>query len=164
MAFYKVSAKYKKSTLEKETWVSNENPHKFFHKTVGWRSGSFIVSLSEDEFEDAKEHSDDDEFFPYECRYSELIGCDDGCWEDFEYSDNFTDEEREVVENAWAENGYDGLEELGYFNSETDIILIGPLELELQEGDDSEYEADETSDSESLGSFTTLAATLAKAK
>jgi ethanolamine utilization protein EutQ (cupin superfamily) len=45
-----------------------------------------------------------------------------------------SEEEREKIENAWDENYFEGMEELGWSNDDTDYILQGPLELSDEDG------------------------------
>ena len=40
-----------------------------------------------------------------------------------------SEEEQEKITEAWEEEFYDGLEELGWSCNDTDYILEGPLEL-----------------------------------
>jgi hypothetical protein len=40
-----------------------------------------------------------------------------------------SDEEREKIENAWDEDFYEGLEQLGWSNDDTEYSLQGPLRL-----------------------------------
>ena len=45
-----------------------------------------------------------------------------------------TEEEQAAIETAWDEDYFDGMEELGWRNDDTDYILQGPLELTDDEG------------------------------
>lgn len=162
MPRYIVSARYKKSTLEVETWAHKKDFNKSFTKEVGWRSGSFKVTMSKDEFEEIPKEDEEAKFYPYFYDESELVSTWDGCWEDFDFSEGtISEEEQEQIKAAWEEENYEGIENLGYQQVETDIILIGPLDFEL---DDDQPEEDEGNDSEEDGSetnsFTTLAPTL----
>jgi hypothetical protein len=40
-----------------------------------------------------------------------------------------SEEEQEEIENAWEEDFFEGMEELGWSNDDTEYILNGPLEL-----------------------------------
>jgi ethanolamine utilization protein EutQ (cupin superfamily) len=45
-----------------------------------------------------------------------------------------TEEEQAEIESAWEENYFEGMEELGWSNNDTDYILQGPLELSDEDG------------------------------
>ena len=45
-----------------------------------------------------------------------------------------TEEEQAEIEAAWEENYFEGMEELGWSNDDTDYILQGPLELSDEDG------------------------------
>lgn len=169
MPLYTVRALNKKSTIEIETWAHEKDFNKSFTKELGWRSGSFKVRMLKDEMEEIPKDSEDNQFYPYSYDDSELIETWDGCWEDFNFSEStITEEEQAQIEGAWQEESYEGLENLGYQQVETDVILVGPLEFELDEDDegDDEEESDVriAPSDEGNNAFTTLAATLAAAK
>jgi ethanolamine utilization protein EutQ (cupin superfamily) len=45
-----------------------------------------------------------------------------------------TEAEQEAIETAWEEDYFDGMEELGWNNDDTEYILQGPLELTDESG------------------------------
>jgi ethanolamine utilization protein EutQ (cupin superfamily) len=45
-----------------------------------------------------------------------------------------TEEEQTEIESAWEEEYFEGMEELGWRNDDTDYILQGPLELSDEDG------------------------------
>jgi hypothetical protein len=53
----------------------------------------------------------------------------DGCWLDIEAGRNATEEDVAAFEQAWEEDSYDGVEELGWSNDDTEYYYNGPLEL-----------------------------------
>ena len=129
MATWNLSPQYKKSAVEKM----------FFYKdgqciTVeqGFRWANFKVEsderpLTDDELknEDGYELGciDNDESW-------EMWDMSDGCWLDIEkVSDSITDEEFAAFEAAWEEDGYSGVEELGWNNDDTEYYYHGPLAL-----------------------------------
>ena len=60
----------------------------------------------------------------------ELDSLDDGCWADWEFPDGMSDEDSKAIEAAWDENWYEGMEELGWSNDDTEYHFYGPLRLE----------------------------------
>lgn len=136
MATYKVSARYKKSTIETEFFVHKEDSTKRFHKELGWRWGSFYVDLTPEEFAEIDPDDEDNEFCPYDYENAELIECIDGCWDEWSFSDNIDEEEQEQLQEAYSENYEEGLEELGYVWADSETVLQGPLDFELVEADE----------------------------
>ena len=53
----------------------------------------------------------------------------DGCLLDVTAGSNATEEDVTAFEQAWEEDGYDGVEELGWSNDDTEYYYYGPLEL-----------------------------------
>jgi len=45
-----------------------------------------------------------------------------------------TEEEQDEIMEAWEENYFEGMEELGWSNDDTEYILLGPLELTDEDG------------------------------
>ena len=60
---------------------------------------------------------------------AELESMDDGCYMDWVWDDEMSDEDRAEVERLWEEDSYSGLEGVGWYNSETEAWLHGPLEI-----------------------------------
>lgn len=133
MATYQVSARYKKSTVETEYWVHREDSRKHMSKELGWRWGEFTVDLSDEDLECIDTEDEAGEFSVYDYENAELVDCTDGCWEDWTYSDAITDEERAAIEEAYCENYEEGVEELGYVLQDTEVVIHGPIDLELIE-------------------------------
>lgn len=54
----------------------------------------------------------------------------DGCWCEIQAeSDSTTDDDVSEFETAWEEESYDGVENLGWRNDDTEYAYYGPLEL-----------------------------------
>jgi hypothetical protein len=64
---------------------------------------------------------------------AELESMWDGCSETFEFPDEIDDEERERLEELWAEESYSGWEGEGWMNDETECWFYGPLEIVKEE-------------------------------
>ena len=64
----------------------------------------------------------------------ELTSLDDGCWADWTFPEDMTEQEQAEIETAWDEDYFDGMEELGWTCDDTEYILQGPLELSDEDG------------------------------
>ena len=129
MAQWTLKTQYKKSAIEKQHWYKDG---KQIVRIEGYRWGTFYCeSDTQPEIDLVNEDgyrigSDDYEW--------ELDNLDDGCYADWEFPEDMSEEEQEKITEAWDEEFYDGLEELGWRCDDTDYILEGPLEL-LDEDD-----------------------------
>lgn len=128
MATWKLSTYYKKSAIERQIWVKDD---KVIIREEGYRWGTFYVQSDERPLTDEElinEHGyelgclDNDECW-------ELDSLDDGCWADAEAGRNCTEEDLEAFEEAWEENSFEGVEELGWSNDDTEFEFQGPLVL-----------------------------------
>jgi hypothetical protein len=129
MATWEITTEYKKSSIERQFWYNGD---KVIIREEGYRWGTFRVEsdtipLTSDELkneDDWYELSviDNDESW-------ELVDLTDGCWADVEKGRNCTDEDLEAFENAWEENYYEGVEELGWTHDDTEFYMSGPLKL-----------------------------------
>ena len=128
MATWKLSTEYKKSSVERQFWRKDD---KCIIREEGYRWGTFYVEsderpLTDDELinEDGYELGciDNDECW-------ELEELNDGCWADTEAGRNCTEEDLEQFNEAWDENSYEGVEELGWYNDDTEFEFQGNLVL-----------------------------------
>ena len=129
MTTWTLKTQHKKSAVEKQYWYKDG---KQIVRTEGYRWGTFYCESDEQPEidlvnEDGYRIGSDD----YEW---ELDSLDDGCYADWEFPEDMSEEEQEKITEAWEEEFYDGLEELGWNCDDTDYILEGPLEL-LDEDD-----------------------------
>lgn len=128
MATWKLSPEWKKSAVERQFWYKDD---KCIIREEGYRWATFYVESDERPLtdrelinEDGYELSiiDNDESWEME----EMI---DGCWADAEAGRNCTEEDLEEFEEAWEENYFEGVEELGWTNDDTEFWYYGSLEL-----------------------------------
>lgn len=116
MTIWKVEPTWKKSLSEIQYWTKDG-------KTIvyeeGWRWGTFYY---ETEGDDPPFIEEGDDLFCIE--NAELIdwSTDDGCWSDYTFQ-GMTEEEEEKLNEYFEENNIYDLEEDGWVNSETEMIL-----------------------------------------
>jgi hypothetical protein len=85
---------------------------------TGWRWGEFTCETEDD---NPPEINDGDDL--YDCGYDvEMQECIDGCWEEHEFT-GFTDEEEEAMIEWLDENSWLDLEEDGWSQGDTEMII-----------------------------------------
>jgi hypothetical protein len=129
MATWTLKTQHKKNAIERQHWYKDG---KEIIREEGYRWGSFYCESDEQPNidlvnDDGYEIGQDE----YEWELEEL---DDGCWADWEFPDDMSEEEQEEITDAWDEDSFEGLEELGWSCDDTDYILQGPLELLDEDG------------------------------
>lgn len=121
MATWSVKPTYKKSIIERQEWTKDGQS---FICETGWRWGEFLVYTDDDNPPDIESGVD-----IYNCDYeTELVECTDGCWEDYDF-DDCDDETREWLEEFLEENSVFDLEEHGWYNGDTEMIIDCDLEI-----------------------------------
>ena len=143
MAWWKVSTATKKSIEEHEMWQKGDM---VIRRITGWRSGTFNVQTTDDNppnFELVSVpcgNADDDAVDMYDCcenniESSELEETSDGWYANIIWPDDLDDDEDEqdrLIE-LWDEESYDGWEEDGWVNYETQMWFWGDLEITKDE-------------------------------
>ena len=129
MAIWTLKTQHKKNAVEKQFWYKDGE---VIIRTEGYRWCEFYCESDEQPEidlvnEDGYRIGSDD----YEW---ELDSLDDGCYADWEFPEDMSEEEQDEITEAWEEEFYDGLEELGWSCDDTDYILEGPLELSDEDG------------------------------
>jgi hypothetical protein len=85
----------------------------------------------------------------------ELVSLDDGCWAEWEWPSDMGDKEQERLEEIWDENYFEGLEEEGWSQDDTEYYFQGPLKLvNLDTGEEFTGEEDEKEDKEAISENT----------
>ena len=129
MAVWILKTLHKKSAVEKQFWCKDD---KVIIREEGYRWGEFYCERDEQPEIDL---DNADGYNLSESDYDwELTSLDDGCWADWTFPDDMTEEEQAEIETAWDEDYFDGMEELGWTNNDTEYILQGPLELSDEDG------------------------------
>jgi len=128
MATWKLSPQHKKSAVEKMFFY---NGSKAIVVEQGWRWGTFTVESDERPLTDLELVNEDG--YELGCIDNneswELSEMTDGCWLDIDALRDTTEEDVTAFEQAWEQDGYDGVEELGWSNNDTEYYYYGPLEL-----------------------------------
>ena len=119
---YKVSTVEKKNVVEKESFTKDG---KFAIIKQGYRWGYFTT----DEKPDLENYNPEEGLMIYDYNVEDH-SFDDGCWIEFEYDDELTEEEQEEFENAFNEGWYEGVEGLGWEQDEGEVWFHGDLEVE----------------------------------
>jgi hypothetical protein len=125
MATWALTTKTKKNAVEKQFWYKDG---RVIIREEGYRWGKFYCESDERPDVDL---ANPDGYELGDSEYDwELDMLDDGCWADWTYPDDMTEEEQQAIEAAWEEDFYDGMEALGWSNDDTEYWFYGELELE----------------------------------
>ena len=129
MAEWSVKPEWKKSIIERCYYTKDGNT---FIVETGWRWGEFTVYTDDDNPPDIEAGVD-----IYNCDYeTDLVDLDDGCWEEHDM-DECDEETQEWLEEYFEEgNSYLDLEEHGWSQSDTEMIIDCDLIIERTDGDE----------------------------
>lgn len=129
MATWELTTEYKKSSNERQFWYKDD---KVIIREEGYRWGTFTVT-SDDIPLTPEELRNEDDCYELGCIDNdecwELVDMVDGCWADTEAGRNCTDEDLAEFNDAWEENYYEGVEDLGWTLDDTEYYMTGPLKL-----------------------------------
>jgi len=145
MATWTVSTYYKKSCEEHEKYYKDSM---IITRKTGFRWSSFFVETSDNnppEFEFTYVPGGDgrkDSINMYDCCVNnienvELNNMNDGCWEDIEYPEDMSEDERERLDQLIEEEGdiYDVLEnQEGWSQNDCEAWVWGPILIEDEAG------------------------------
>jgi hypothetical protein len=138
---YRISTQEKKSIVQVETFTMTKDGEDYrVDMEQWWRWGYVVISEVEDTID--PDNPDGLMVSDYSIDDQDL---NDGVACYFNFSDNVTDEIKELFEQAWDEDGYSGVEDLGWMQWDMEMCFHGPLEVELLEqveSDESEEPAD----------------------
>jgi len=131
MTIWKVATAHKKMCEEREIWTKDD---KTIIRITGFRWGTFTVETNDGEPpEDIDPENPDginmyDYFSDNADNGAELDSMDDGCYLDYEF-EGIDEAEQEELKAAMEDDHYEYLEGNGWYNSETEAWLHGPLEI-----------------------------------
>jgi|MEHZ01.4.fsa_nt_MEHZ011258949.1_2 hypothetical protein len=139
---YAVSPKRKKCWIESESLQHDDNGV-VIEITIVWRGGTTNVTpQSEEEVENltlALDNGEDDEFFPHEFEENEFQMTWDGCGDDLTFhGERISELEEENLREGYYIDGYEYLEEAGYYSFDNEVTLCGELDI-VEEGTDEQY-------------------------
>ena len=127
MATWVLTTKTKKNAVERQFWTKDSRT---IIREEGYRWGKFYCESDERPDVDL---ANPDGYELGDSEYDwELDHLDDGCWADWTFPDDMTEEEQQAIEAAWDEDFYDGMEGLGWSNDDTEYWFYGELELEQE--------------------------------
>jgi hypothetical protein len=122
---WKITPKTKKSILDKTYWVKGDMR---ICQEVGWRWGDFFVEpmsgVTIEEYLSGK----DDEIILHEEFDVVDFSTEDGCWEEYTYSEDMSDDDIESIEQ-FLEDGGD-LSDDGWEIVDSEVIIQGDIEIE----------------------------------
>jgi hypothetical protein len=127
MATWVLTTKTKKNAVEKQFWYKDG---RVIIREEGYRWGKFYCESDERPDVDL-ENPDGYELGDSEYDW-ELDSLDDGCWADWTFPDDMSEEEQEEIQEAWEEDFYEGMEAKGWSNNDTEYWFYGELELEQE--------------------------------
>jgi len=133
MATWKISTTERKSCEEREIWTKDDLT---IVRINGYRWGTFIVETSDDNPpEDIDPENPEginmyDYFSDNAENGAELDSMDDGWLGDWEFPDDMDKDEQQRIMDGWDEESYEFMENEGWYNSETEAWLFGPLSIE----------------------------------
>lgn len=136
MATWKITNASKKNAIEVQYWTKDGVTVK---KTEGYRWGVWTCE-SDDEPDIDLDNPDGYQigFDDYEWEMEEMM---DGSWMEWEFPEDMSEEEQQEIQEAWDENQYEGVEELGWYNEDTEHWIHGPIKL-INEDTGEEKEGD----------------------
>lgn len=136
---YKIATQDKKSIVHEEFFRLDQGDQTYEARMEQtWRWGYAVITDVE---KDSIDPLNPNGFLvtDYDIEDQDLV---DGVALYFHYSDNVTDEMKEAFELAWDQDGYEGVENLGWTQWDMEMTFLGPLEIELLEEVEDEEEED----------------------
>ena len=127
MATWILTTQHKKNAIERSIW--NKDGQKIVQEQ-GFRWGKFYCESAGKPDVDLTNPDGSEIGGDY---YLEMDSMDDGCWLEWDWPADMTEEEQDKIMAAWEEDFYDGMEALGWSNDDTEYHFHGPLQLENEQ-------------------------------
>ena len=124
MAIWKITNYHKKNAVERQFWVKDGIT---VTKDEGFRWGNWTCE-SDERPEIDLENPDGFEVLSGDVDW-EMQDMSDGCWVEWTFPDDMPEQERERVQALWDNDWYEGMEDDGWVNDETEHWIYGPIEL-----------------------------------
>lgn len=130
MEKFNISTEHKKCVQEVDFWYKDGMT---IRREVGWRWGNGTITVHDEEQKQALlSDVESEEINVYDYEF-ELDSLDDGCWDDVEYPEEMSEEERERMDELWDEDTYEGWETEGWSIGDNELWFTGPIKLEKVE-------------------------------
>lgn len=124
---WRVSTREKKSIIQTETWKKDDQ---VATREIGWRWGHFDYEKKPGfDFGDLQSYEQgvaaDD--------LGDYVDSDftDGCWEEWTWPEEMSQNEMEDLEAAFDVVGEDAMEDAGWYHDDTEYWLSGPLDIQF---------------------------------
>lgn len=128
MATWRIQNYHKKNAVERQFWTKDGVE---IIRDEGFRWGSWTC---ESDTRPDIDLPNPDGYDVMSTDYDwELQDMDDGSWVEWHWPDSMSEEERQRIEAIWDEFWYEGLEEDGWVNDDTEHWIYGPIELTNQD-------------------------------
>jgi hypothetical protein len=124
MATWKIQNYNKKSAVERQFWYKDGMT---IVKEEGYRWGTWTCESAErpdidlDNPDGWEQYSQDQDW--------EMEEMYDGCWVDWQFPEDMPEEEQERLQEIWNEEFFEGLENEGWSNDDTEFWIYGPIQL-----------------------------------
>jgi hypothetical protein len=122
---WKITPLTKKSILDNTYWVKGDMR---ICQEVGWRWGEFFVEPMPDVTIEEYLSSKDDEIILHKEFDVVDFSTEDGCWQEYTYSEDMSDDDIEAIEQ-FLEDGGD-LSDDGWEIVDSETIIQGDIEIE----------------------------------
>ena len=110
----------RKDCIEQQVWTKGDSTVKY---STGWRWVSWDVVTTDNNEPDFESDEDGLIEFSYakgsNIESCEFVESNDGCWDEWDFSDDIDDGERERIQEGWEEETYDFMYEDGWVESDT---------------------------------------------
>ena len=110
----------RKDLVEKQVWIKGDSTITY---SVGWRQGLWDVVTTDDNEPDFEADENGQIEFGW-AKGSNIESCEfvessDGCWDEWEFTDDIDEEEQERIQEGWEENAYEFMDEDGWIQDDT---------------------------------------------
>jgi len=124
MSTWKITNLEKKNAVERQFWVKGTQT---IIRQEGFRWGYWTCQRdTTPDIDLANPDGYEVGCSEFEWELQEMV---DGSWCDMTWPDDMSEEEQQQWEEAWDEDGFDGVEALGWCCDETEYWIYGPIEL-----------------------------------
>ena len=118
---WKITPVEKKNAVEFEHFMKDDQQITF---ETGWRWSS----CTSEERPDLANYIPEEGINVYDQEWK-LDGYSDSCWTEWHFPDDMSDEEKAEIENAWDEYWQEGVLDLGWISTDSELIYYGELEV-----------------------------------